>query len=352
MKKTFLLLLLPFFGFGQGRKYSNEFLNIGVDARAFGMSNAVVASVGDISSAYWNPAGLMRTDNHYQFAVMHAEYFASLAQYDYLAASMPIDATSVAAVSLIRFGVDDIPDTSELIDSEGNVNYDRIRLFSAADYALLLSYARSSEKVAGLNFGGNVKLIYRNIGRFADAFGFGFDLGAQYKVKDWEFGGVLRDATSTFNAWSVNEDALGDVFAQTGNEAPQNAIELTLPRLTLGVARKWDLNEKYTLRTEINAEFTFDGQRNTLVTANFGNIDPSLGLELGYQGIVFVRAGVSNFSRTLDFSGERKLTLQPNMGIGFYYKGISLDYALTDIGDVSTALYSNIFSLKYFLAKK
>ena len=32
-------------------------MNIGVDAGAFGMANAVVANVDDVNSGYWNPAG-------------------------------------------------------------------------------------------------------------------------------------------------------------------------------------------------------------------------------------------------------------------------------------------------------
>ena len=32
-------------------------------------------------------------------------------------------------VSIIRFGVDDILDTTQLIDENGNINYDRISLF-------------------------------------------------------------------------------------------------------------------------------------------------------------------------------------------------------------------------------
>ena len=58
--------------------------------------------------------------------------------------------------------------------------------------------------------------------------------------------------------------------------------------------------------------------------------------------------GVGNLQREQDF-GEESVTFQPNLGFGFVYKDISLDYALTDIGDQSTALYSNVFSLKYHL---
>ena len=37
-------------------KYSNEFLQIGVGARALGMGNSLVAGVNDVTAAYWNPA--------------------------------------------------------------------------------------------------------------------------------------------------------------------------------------------------------------------------------------------------------------------------------------------------------
>ncbi|HNA59388.1 MAG TPA: hypothetical protein PLJ43_14750, partial [Chitinophagales bacterium] len=62
-------------------KYSNEFLSIGVSAQALGMSNSVVAGVNDVTSAYWNPAGLMLVEPDIQLGAMHAEYFAGIAKY-------------------------------------------------------------------------------------------------------------------------------------------------------------------------------------------------------------------------------------------------------------------------------
>ena len=315
------------------------------------MSGSVVGSTEDISSAYWNPAGLANIKDNWQAAAMHAEYFASIAQYDYFAFATPIDATSTVAVSFIRFGVDDIFDTTELIDQDGNVDYDRINKFTAADYALLLSYARSSEKIKGLNFGGNVKVIYRQIGEFADAVGFGFDLGIQYRSGKWSHGAQLRDATSTFNAWSINSDAFGPIFTQTKNELPTENLELTIPRLLIGSSRKFNLNKKYSLQAEFMTDITFDGQRNTLISSGFGNIDPALGLELGYKKFVFLRAGVGNVQRLRNFDDSRYYAVQPNLGIGFKYRGISIDYALTDIGNSSGAIYSNIFSAKFNLGE-
>jgi hypothetical protein len=89
-------------------------MNIGVDA-ALGMANTAVAST-NVNSGYWNPAGLMQLEDNQ--VALHASYFANIAQYDYLAYASPIDDRSWG-ISLIRFGVDDILNTTELIDSEG-----------------------------------------------------------------------------------------------------------------------------------------------------------------------------------------------------------------------------------------
>ncbi len=336
---------------GQGRKYSNEFLNIGVDARALGLSKAVVASAQDVTAAYWNPAGLTAIKEGWQAAAMHAEYFASIAQYDYAGFATPIDATSTAAVTVIRFGVDDILDTTELIDENGNVDYDRITRFSAADYALLASYARASQKIEGLSYGANAKLIYRQIGDYANAIGFGFDVGVQYSLGKWRLGANLRDVTSTFNAWSYNDEKIAEAFSDGRNELPTENLELTIPRLLLGGGRSFQLNDKYSLHAELAADITFDGQRNTLVTAHFGNIDPAIGVELGYRNFVFLRAGAGNTQRQRDFNNNLSYAVQPNLGIGFLYRGISIDYALTNIGSATGALYSNIFSVKFDFAR-
>lgn len=347
IKQTFVIVLLsPLIALGQGRKYSNEFLNIGVDARAMAMSNSVIASANDVTAGYWNPAGLAGVREDWQAAAMHSEYFASIAQYDYLSFAMPVDALSTAAVSIIRFGVDDILDTTELIDNGGNIDYDRITKFSAADYALIGSYARISRKDPNFRYGGNVKIIYRQIGDFANAIGFGFDIGAQYQLKKWQFGANIRDVTSTFNAWNVDESKIAKL-EDLNNSAPEENIELTIARLLLGVGRSFQLNEKYSLHTELNFDITFDGQRNTLVSANFGNIDPGIGFELGYKNFIFLRGGAGNVQCIRDFDNSINYNVQPNLGLGFKYRGIHIDYALTDIGNVSDVLYSNIFSVKF-----
>jgi len=76
-------LLLPALLLAEVPKFSNEFLSIGVGARSFGMSHAVSATTVDVTAGYWNPAGLTGLERDADFGLMHAEYFAGIAKYDY-----------------------------------------------------------------------------------------------------------------------------------------------------------------------------------------------------------------------------------------------------------------------------
>jgi len=328
------------------RKYSNEFMNIGVDAAALGMSNAVVSQTADVNSGYWNPAGLVHLEDN-QLALMHSSYFANIANYNYIAYAIPIDDRSAVGISLIRFGVDDILDTTQLIDEQGNINYDRINTFSTADYGLTFSYARKLP-LDGLNIGFNAKVIRRIIGDFASAWGFGFDAGIQFETKnDWKFGLMVRDITTTYNAWAIDEakfEQISGAVEGQNQELPETT-EITIPKMQFGVSKKWIFNYDYSLLAATNLNIRFI-ESNDIISTSFASINPAVGFEFGYTDLVFLRGGLGNFQNELQIDNTEDLTFQPNFGVGFKYKGIQIDYAFTDIGDQSAALYSNVFSLK------
>lgn len=329
-------------------KYSNEFLQIGVGADALGMSNAVVAKIDNVNAGYWNPAGLTSVKTGWEVGAMHSEYFAGIAKYDYVGLARTLDKNSTVGFSFIRFAVDDIPNTTQLIDNGGNIDYDRITTFTAADYAFLFSYARKLN-IEGLSVGGNFKLINRKVGDFAKAWGFGLDAGIQYKKNEhWKFGLMARDVTSTFNAWIFNLDAsMQEVFVKTGNTIPENGLEITLPRFIGGVHTRYDIGKKGLFAGgELDFSITTDGKRNSLIKSNPFSIDPAVGVEFGYKTYVTLRFGVGNMQYIQDFDNKKSLTVQPNIGIGVNLKNFSLDYAFTDIGDQSTALYSHVISLR------
>ncbi len=339
-----LFLVFPLWG----QKYSNEFLSIGIGARAQGMGNAMVAAVDDVTAAAWNPAGLARipSEDGLQLGAMHTEWFAGVGKNDYLGATLPLkNANTRLAVSLIRFGIDQIPNTLSLYEDDGTVNFDNVSEFSSADYAFLLSYAgRKSLKKGGFYYGGNVKVIHRRIGPFATAWGFGLDLGIQYERGKWLFGAMAKDVTTTFNAWSFNfTDDQKEVLEITGNEIPISSVEITRPQLILGASYRLQYN-KVSVRPELNAILTTDGKRNTLISADPISIDPSLGVEAGYNDFIFVRAGVNQFQQETDFAGSEFWSVRPSLGVGLRISSLRIDYAFSDVGDTQNR-FSNIISL-------
>ena len=184
------------------------------------------------------------------------------------------------------------------------------------------------------------------MGDFSKAWGFGLDFGAQKKLGSWNLGLVVRDVFGTFNAWSHNTDQVEDIYALTGNDVPINSVEITLPRMILGVSRDFELAEKFGLMTSADIDLTFDGKRNTLIKSEFASLDPKAGLEFDFKKLAFLRFGVNQFQEIKDFDGSKSWTFQPNLGLGVKLNQLSIDYALTDIGDLAPGLFSHVFSIK------
>lgn len=351
----FFLLILIFFSitdsFGQRRKFVNEFLNIGVGARNLAMFGATSATTSDITAAYWNPAGLLGIEAPFQVSAMHAEWFAGIAQYDYIGFGKKLgkDQNSFGGISLIRLGVDNIPNTINMIGPDGRVNYDRISQFSAADYAFILSYAgRISSHI---NMGGNAKVIYRQVGKFANAWGFGFDLGTQFKFNNLSIGIMGRDITTTVTAWSFNfTDEEKAVFDKEGNTIPKSSTEIALPKLIAGIAYEGGFGKesnKFSYLAELNINISSDGREFAFVRSDFIDISPAFGFELGYSNRIFLRAGIGNLQRVLNevYGKQGAFEVQPNVGVGLRLGRFSIDYALANAGNLSSVLYSHIFSV-------
>lgn len=330
---------------------SNDFLNIGVGARALGMSGAVASSTSDVTASYWNPSSMTSQTNPLSVGAMHAELFAGIAKYDFIGVTKTLNAekNSVGGIALIRYGIDNIPNTLNLVNPDGSINYDNVYSFSAADYAFLISYAQKLKKDSPFSVGGNLKIINRNIGEFATAWGFGLDASLLYQKQNWRFAATVRDITTTFNAWSFSfTDKEKATLEATGNIIPENSTEITKPTLIIGASRIFNLSKDYSVTPEINALINTDGQRNVLVSSKTLNIDPKLGLELGFRNFLFVRAGLGKFQKVTDDIDETKknLTFQPTFGLGLKFGRLHIDYAQTNIGSQGGLQYSNIFSLQ------
>ncbi len=339
------------------RKYSNEFLKIGVGARGIGLGNAVTASVDDITAAYYNPAGLVKIESNFDIGYMHSEYFAGIAKYDYGAIAIPMKLKKqVLAFSFIRLGVDDIPNTINLVNIDGTIDYNRVTLFNVADFALISSYARKIGNKDNFSIGGSAKIVYRNYGTFSSSWGFGLDLGAQYSVKKWKFGIMIQDITTTFNAWSFSfSDQEKEVFKRTGNEIPLSSLEITAPTIRFGASYKFEIIDKFSIQPSLDFISHTDGRRNVLIRTSPLSFDAALGLELGLWKVFYIRGGIYNIQQATNDTGKAYTSVQPNLGAGLKFKWFNLDYSYTNLGSTQTSgigLYSHVASLIIHLKRK
>ena len=352
-RPQFAFIIALFFGMSLNAqtdvKFVNEFLNIGVGARAHGMFGTVTSTVDDVTAAYWNPAGLSKVNEGSQLSAMHASWFGGIANYDYLGYGKLFTEKNrgFGSISLSRTGIDNIPNTLNLIGPDGSVNYDNVLEFSAADYALFLSYGQNIGE-SGLSVGGSAKVIVRTIGSFGSAKGFGFDFGVMYKTGSFEFGIMGRDITTTLNNWSFSlspEEQV--VFQQTGNVIPISSTEIALPKLILSGAYRIGAIEDISYLLAADFRLSTDGTESGIFSGDKIAVDPSFGFEMSYKGRLFLRAGMGNLQRTINetSSTDKSLEFQPNVGLGIAIGKVNIDYALTNIGSVSGVLVSHIFSL-------
>jgi hypothetical protein len=331
------------------QKYSNEFLSIGIGARAQAMGSSVVASSSDAFSIFWNPAGLVDIDNQgLQIGLMHAEWFAGIGKHDVFSFSMPLqNKNSRLGFGFVRFGIDDIPNTLSLYNDDGSINYDNIVEFSASDMAFFGGFGSKKELENGyLNYGSSLKIIRRVIGTFANSWGFGLDLGAQYKRNNWKAGILLKDISTTVNTWSINfTNEEKAILQATGNELPGiRSNEITRPSIILGLGRMFNF-ESFSLYPEIGINITTDGQRNTLISGDPISLDAQFGVEVLYKEFLFLRAGLNQFQTTTDFQGNTNYIMKPGIGTGFILNSVELDYGFTNLV-TNNALYSHVISLK------
>jgi hypothetical protein len=339
---------LWFLPFTYAQKYSNSFLQIGVGASGQGLAYACIAASENTYAAYWNPAGIVRNEHkNLEISAMHSEWFGGIGKYDYLGTTLPSkNDKQRIAISLIRFGVDDIPNTLTLYNEDGTINFDNLTSFSASDYAFFLSYSRklgNPNTLNPLSMGLNTKIIYRNIGKFANAWGFGLDAGLQYHKNNVKLGLMVRDLTTTFNIWQFSfTEEEKSILNLTGNNVPTEQMEITNPQIILGLNYFKKMN-KWGLSPELDFYLQTDGRRNTLISTDKISIDPAIGIEIQFISKVFLRLGANQFQYLSLGNQPKTWSFRPAFGAGFKSKFLQFDYAFNDPG-IGNGAHAHIIS--------
>jgi hypothetical protein len=316
-------------------KYGASFLERGVGARQLGMGGAGIALTNDVTAGYWNVAGLASTE-YPEIAYMHDERFAGIVSFDYGSVAFPITARSTFGISFFRSGVDDIPNTLAAWDPIRDQPLPRpenyITYFSAADYAFFVSYARSvSERTS---FGVTGKIIRRSIGDFASAWGYSFDIGAQYRAGKVLLGVNLQDISTMLLSWNTDQQRLSALEETFGDEVPAGASELVLPVVRLGSGVELPFAESTSLNLGFDTDVRFDGLRTFAINAGDVSFHPRVGAELSFRDVVAIRAGIADVSH----SDALGLQFSPTVGAGLNIKQVELDYGFGNFAGAANEL--------------
>ncbi|MFA5669549.1 MAG: PorV/PorQ family protein [Balneolaceae bacterium] len=348
-KALFLLLLLPFVAQAQSAlsKYGNDFLSTGAGARALGMGSAYVAHTNDVTSAYWNVAGLSAVSD-IEVMYMHSERFGGIVGYDYGAVALPLSSkNSVFSISFFRQGVDNIANTLNAWDKDRNAPKENpeayITRFSAADMAVFFSFATQRSEM--LSYGATAKIINQRLGPFANAWGYSLDIGAQFKTDFANFGISLRNITTLQKMWDVNENEFEGFQEVFGDSIPSGQNEYVLPSVSLGASKEFSFND-FKLITALDTELLFENRRAYYLNVGSMSLEPHVGAELSYKDLISFRTGVTDFV-TDPVSG---FSVSPTLGLGLQLKSFNLDYGFASFaGSTSTLGFTHRISLRYMI---
>ncbi len=260
-----------------------QFLKIGVDARGSSMGSAFVAAEGDISSMYWNPAGLGHLRGM-ETVFVHNQWLADI-NFNYAAFAFNMGSAGVLGLSITSLMVpDDAVRTVENPEGTGE-------LFSASDLALQLTYARRlTDK---FSIGGNVKFIHQSIWH-STANAVAVDIGALFTTP---FNGIRLGASlSNFgndmrmNGRDLRFSTDPDPNNQ-GNVEFVNALYETDP-FPLPLVFRVGIAGELTNTDQVRITYALDA-----VNPNDNRESVNAGLEFAFSEMLYVRAGYAGAFR-------------------------------------------------------
>ena len=314
-----------------------QFLKIGPGARVDSLGGAFSALANDVTSIYWNPAGLSQLEKT-SFSDTHTVWLADI-RYNYLAFATPIEKVGTLGASITFLNVPDMEITT-LAKPDGTGLW-----FSAWDAAVSLAYARQlyqKESGTSLSFGINAKYIHQQIHR-ESANGVAVDVGTLYHT-GWR---SLRIGMAFSNFGPEMHFTGPDL--ETGVEAAgdaRNADYRPYPDTT-NPTRKAELETvAFPLPSNFRLGIAYDviDFANNLLTlaldANHPNDNSerlNIGMEYWYRKMAAIRGGYKFRLGENWRNDEEGLTLGLGIHLNLGARMLSLDYAYADFGHLQQA---------------
>jgi len=313
--------------FGKTGTAALQFLKLGVDARAIGMGEAYTAVTDDISSTFWNPAGLAPATQNQAF-FSHTNWPANI-YHEYAAASYTNGVTTFAAYgSVLHMDKIDITD-EDFFGPTGEQ-------FTNSSMAFGLNYAQvfTNKFSAGLG----IKYLRENLYEFS-VNSYAFDVGSMYNTgwKNVKIGMALRNFGPDIR-YLVDDDEDGsndedpfDLFDNDGDgliDEDGQELDSKIPMsFSLGISG--DIQRTDT--THWIASLQLDNVIDRMETWN-------LGTEYKMNNL-YLRAG---YQFNYDTNG-----LSAGLGyqIASSFAIFNIDYAYTDMGPLAENLFKSAHRL-------
>lgn len=291
--------LLPSYGDSRTATTGWQFLKIAPDARSAGMSEAFLAVVDDISSLYWNPAGLTQLDSNHLHAGVHYTDYAAGTNLNFAGISYRLGDNTLLGVSLQYFDAGEMDVTTEFMP------FGTGQTFRASNTGIGVSLAR--ELTDQFSFGVTAKYVREDLATVHNQnvifdFGFQYDIGIQN----------TRFAVAITN-FGFNTQPGGDIAVMTLQDSTTATqfTEIGVPTVfRLGFA--WDAikQDKHVLTAAFQLNHPTDN-----------NETYSLGVEYRWKQLLYARTGYT-------FATDR--AAMPAFGFGTYlrrhYGHIRFDY--------------------------
>lgn len=289
-----------------------QFLKIGVGARATGMGGAYSGLSNDITSIYWNAAGIADIEG-IAANFSYTQWFAGLS-HNFVAASLPIGEQYRAAISITSFSSGDILQTT-LENPQGTGTY-----YSLSDLAIGLTFG--GKLTDQFSFGFTGKYVQQQFSNLSST-GLVFDIGTMYRT----------DIQGLRLGFSINN--LGGEFQYAGQDLVTRSSQTDglgqRPVETELVAKSYSLPLSF--RAGVAADiFENDEVNKLVVAADFETLSDApeqyaFGAEYTWNDFVSVRAGYR--------IGQRQLGLAGGAGLKYESGGFrgALDYSISPTED-------------------
>jgi len=311
---------------------ANATLKIGVGARASAMGGTFVGVASDVSSAYWNPAGLGQIERP-QLAAMHAEWLAGV-RYEWVGFAQSFGKWVTLAGDVAFLHTGDIIRTIE----SGVGRYAEDGVFEYTNTALRVAFGTDSYK--GVRLGAAVNafqqsVVFNNTKQHAadrnTPRSMSISLGALYEtpIKNLRIGGSIQNFSGSAKRF----------FSRTEMDA--------LPRIIrLGVAYEVQVKLAGGELVEEEADGkTVEERHSRMIIAfdiNFPNDQPvnlHAGVEYTFKNGFSLRGG---YQTGTDFDFLSNLS----GGLGYETESYNVDYAFVPFGDVGNT-HRMSFTLRF-----